>query len=132
MPRKRKNDPIIHRSQQRPATKDEFGLSVAVEEKFKELCESHLRITRTPLLPPDDLRVDFVLWRESRVRHKRVLGKSMKHGWSEREFARLVKRGDFTFSDDEVTAIKRIAQWTVDVNNKIRNQPEEKLECLRT
>jgi hypothetical protein len=84
-----------------PSTPDTIQLGVAVEQRFIEVCGTHLRIKGVTLVPPAALNKDMMLWRRMRVRHD---------------------RGDLRNSIDELNATKTIAQWTVDVNCTLRNQ----------
>ena len=102
MSRKRRNGrSIIHTNTLRPATRDEVALAAKMEEKFLDLCGSYRRIIGTDLVPPQDMDRDLLAWRKMRIRHR---------------------KGDFRCTDAECRCVQVIAQWTVDVNNQIRNQ----------
>ena len=57
-------------------------------------------------MPGRDCPPAMLRWRQMAVRHR---------------------KGDFRNSDAEYESIKTIAQWTVDVNCQIRNQPAKKI-----
>jgi hypothetical protein len=82
---------------------DAYELGAAVETRFLDLCKSWLRIKQEEVPIPDSMNRDLLLWRQMRVRHK---------------------QGDRRNSESELRATKTIAQWTVDMNNTLRNQPE--------
>lgn len=102
MSRKRRNgQSIIHTNTLRPATQDEVALAVKVEANFLDLCGSYRRLTGNDLVPPQDMDRDMLAWRQLLIRHR---------------------KGDFRCTDAECKCVQVIAQWTVDVNNQIRNQ----------
>jgi hypothetical protein len=78
-------------------------LGAAVETRFLDLCKSWIRIKQEEIPIPDSMSRDFFLWRQMRVRHA---------------------QGDSRNSESELKATKAIAQWTVNMNNILRNQPE--------
>lgn len=78
-----------------------------IEAKFKELCHAYLRIKGEELVIPDAMRNDFLLWREAWQRHR---------------------LGDFRYRESEKIATRNVAQWTVDINRKIRNQEPQTIE----
>jgi len=84
---------------------DDVQLCVAVETRFLDLLASHQRIKKVQLAVPKDLNTDMILWRTMAIRFQ---------------------SGDGRCSVDEMNALKRVAQWTVDENKKMRNQPEAK------
>jgi hypothetical protein len=86
---------------------DDIALCEAVEERFITLCNSYLQIRGVMLVPPSELDRDLLLWRTMRKRHKTA---------------------DFRNTADELKAVQRIAQWTLDVNDKLRNQEAKVLE----
>ena len=102
----RKKKDIRHSNMLRPSIEvAKFGGEL--ENRFLDLCESYLRITGNPLVVPKSLDADMLLWRTMMVRHKKV---------------------DFRNTEDEFKSLKNIAQWTVDVNNKIRNQEPKTID----
>lgn len=80
---------------------------MALEPRFLDLCGSFRRIRGVDLIPPPDLDADMLLWRSLAVR---------------------LKSGDFRYREDELKALKRVAQWTVDVNDKLRFQEPKILD----
>ena len=100
------NGRLIHTQALQPSSQDTIALADAVESRFLNLCASWLRVNGVTIPIPEHLNTDLMLWRAIRVRHK---------------------RGDFRSTDDELKATKVIGQWTVDMNNLLRNQPEMKI-----
>lgn len=90
-----------------PSDKDGILLCAAVQTRFLDLCESYRRIRGVDLIPPPELDSDMYLWRQMTVRHK---------------------SGDYRNTLDELNAVKRVAQWTVDVNSLLRGQEPVALE----
>ena len=86
------------------STEDNAQLSIAVEQRFVEVCALHARVRKYDLVPPAYLDADMRLWRTMAVRHK---------------------KGDYRNTVDEILAIKRIAQWTLDVNSELKQQPQK-------
>ena len=89
------------------STQDTVALAQAVEERFLDLCRFYLRVNGFKLVVPGGLKHDFVRWRQMRVRHK---------------------AGDFRNTPSELKSTRSIAQWTVNVNSKLRNQNPKQLE----
>lgn len=97
----------VHLKQLLPSTADTVALAQAVEERFVEVCSTYLRVRGDLLTPPAGLNQDMLRWRQMRVRHK---------------------RGDFRNTEAEIQSVRTIAQWTVDINCKIRNQEPKKIQ----
>ena len=91
----------------RPSTPDEISLSDAVQLRFLELCEEYLRIRGVGLVTPPSMDKEFVRWRTMAVRQR---------------------QGDFRCSNDEIKALRVVAQWTIDIKRQITNQPAKNLE----
>lgn len=89
-----------------PACIDDIELSCAVEQRFIDVCGTYLRLKGVQLAIPKDLQADLTLWRRMVVRFK---------------------SGDMRVSFDERESLRRVAQWTLDVNCEIRNQPKQTL-----
>jgi len=85
---------------------DTVELAKAVEARFIDLCEAHLRIRGSRLALPKELDQDMLRWREMRVRHK---------------------SGDYRNTHSELRSTQVIAQWTVDINRAMRNQKPQKI-----
>lgn len=96
----------IHKNVLIPSTVDEISLCQSVEENFITLCNIHKRQLGMELIPPKSLDKDFVRWRQLAVRYR---------------------SGDFRHSEEEYESVKTIAQWTIDINCRIRNQPQKKV-----
>jgi len=87
----------------KPSVPDTIALSSAVQSRFLDLCEAYLRIRGVELSPPPSLDADMLRWRTMAVRFK---------------------KGDFRNSEGELKALRTIAQWTLDENSELRNQPK--------
>lgn len=85
---------------------DTIHLSLAVNERFLDLCDAYKRIRGNQLTPPKSVLDDMKRWRTMVVRHKRK---------------------DYRNSRSELQALRAVAQWTCDVNCDIRNQRRKKL-----
>jgi len=96
-----------HANMLQPSVLDTVALAQAVEERFLRLCGDYLRLRGVEMPIPKSLDGDMLLWRRMRVRHK---------------------RGDYRNTEAEVTATRSIAQWTLDVNCELRNQPKQQLD----
>lgn len=85
-----------------PSTEAHKQFVDAILERYGLVRNLHLRLKGSLLEPPADLRSDF------------------------RRFHTLLARwssGDDRHSMSEIKACQAIAQWTLDVNCKLRNQP---------
>lgn len=85
---------------------DNIQLAIAVEQKFLDLCGAYQKIKGVNLTYPPDMRHDFVRWRTMCARHR---------------------AGDYRHTDAELKSTREVAQWTVDVNCRLRNQPTKQL-----
>lgn len=91
-----------HSNMLKPSHTDLVQLSEAVDSRFVDLLGTYYRVKHEKLMPPKYLDVDMVLWRVM--------------------FARYKKR-DFRNTDDEERAVRRIAEWTLEENCKLKGQP---------
>ena len=87
--------------------KDDIRLVDAIAERARTLVSLHLRVKGVALHPPGDLLKDFSLFNEVMDRYR---GKDYRH------------------TDDEMRSIRRIAQWTLDLNAELRNQEKTVME----
>jgi len=78
----------------------------AVEIRFIELRQLYETTKGDELIPPSYLDQDMLLWRTVRQRQR---------------------TNDFRMTQDEVSAVRRIAQWTLDVKKDLCDQPREAL-----
>jgi hypothetical protein len=99
--------PAQHEKILRPCQSDTIQLAMAVEERFVSLFPLYERITGTTLLIPEFLNADMFRWREMVVR---------------------LKKGDYRHTEDEFRSLTRIADWTLQVNAKLRNQPAPQVD----
>lgn len=102
---------VLHRenSKLKPSLDGDIKLCFEVQERFLGLLESFYRIKHERLIPPPELDVDMKQWRTMAVRYR---------------------QGDFRNTRDELLSLRRIAQWTLDENNKLRNQPLEVIDWI--
>ena len=98
---------VIHNNVLQTSDQDTIQLCLAVQDRFIAITGSWLRVTGNQLIPPKNMDKDMLLWRKMVARFR---------------------RHDYRNTIDELAATRRIAQWTVDMNNKLRNQPEKKVE----
>ena len=96
---------LIHLNKLEPTNPDTYALCHAVQDRFIDLCAAHERIKGTKLVPPKELDKDMLLWRTMAVRFK---------------------EGDLRNTHSELIALENVAQWTLDVNCALRNQPPQK------
>lgn len=108
---KKRSSPAIHTNRLLPSTRDTIKFGMAVEERFLILCDRYLKTRGVKLDIPPELDRDMFGWRTMRVRHM---------------------KGDFRNTEDELKSTKRVAQWTVDVNNRLCDQPVNKVPALET
>lgn len=83
---------------------DDIMLCGAVRDRFVTLCDLYLSVRGEQLPIPKSLTSDILRWRTMAVRFK---------------------QGDFRHTDAEMRSLKAIAQYTVDQQMKLRNQPEK-------
>ncbi len=86
---------------------DDVQLAAAVEEKFLDLCGTHLRLKRERLIIPESLDRDLLRWRQMRMRHK---------------------SGDLRHTEMEMRSVRAVADWTLEVNAELRNQKKHIME----
>lgn len=97
----KRHNPLI------PSEPDDVMLVRTVEHNFLDLCGIYLRVEGRKLEVPGAMKPAFLLWRSARVRHM---------------------KSDFRHTADEMKATRDVAQWTVDLNCKMRNQPSKTIE----
>jgi len=90
-----------------PSDQDLIALSVALEERFINLCNLYQKAKGDMLNIPKGLDKDMLLWRNMAVRHK---------------------KGDFRNTLSEKQSIRVLAQWTVDVKASLCDQPTKQLQ----
>ena len=86
----------------KPSTKDTLLLFTAVGERMQDLIGTWRRVFQIDLLIPESLHKEVQYWNRMKVR----FGK-----------------GDMRNTRDELKALRLIAQWSLDQNCKLRNQP---------
>ncbi len=100
-----RNGKYIHGSQLKSSTPDHVALGMAIDDRFVVLCSRYKRVTGNELIFPKSMDRDVMRWRQLRVRHK---------------------KGDYRHTDVELASMHLIAQWTVDTNNVLCDQPVSK------
>jgi len=123
----RRNGKLIHSNRLVPSSYDEVSLCQAVEDRFLDLTRSWQRIKGESLPIPAELDKDMLRWRQMRMRHrcqkcgnKEVLvlpGKSICCSY-------CGGFGDYRHTEAELKSLRTIAEWTVDMNCVLRNQPK--------
>ena len=104
---KRNGKGTIHGNMLFPSEKDTIMLSRAVEERFIMVSGLWQKMMFEPIPIPMMLDKPMLLWRQMAVRHK---------------------QGDYRNTADELNAVREMAQWTVDMNCKLRNQPQKRVQ----
>lgn len=90
-----------------PSHPDWVQLAEAIEPRLLELQETWKRVKGVLLIPPKVLDKAFIRWRVMLLRHR---------------------SGDFRHTISELESTKCVAQWTLDKNCELRNQPFKKME----
>jgi len=90
-----------------PSNEDIVALGMALQMRYNELIQAHHRITGNKLIIPQNLVADFRRARSMIARHHQQ---------------------DYRNTVSELKSVRVIAQWTVDVNAKIRNQAPTQIE----
>jgi len=96
----------IHYSVLSESQLDTVELAKAVEDRFLVVFHLHMKICGSQLDVPHELKKDLLRWREMCVRHR---------------------RGDYRNTISELESTRSVAQWALDVNCKLRNQPVKKI-----
>ena len=103
----KRNGKAIHGEALKKSSRDDIALAFKVEEGFLTICELWAREYGESLPIPKELDQHLFRWRTLSVRYK---------------------KGDFRNTESERKSLKVVAQWTVDVNMKLRGQPAKKIE----
>ncbi len=123
-----------------PSTFDDVMLTIMLDAKYRELEELHRRVRGVSLSIPLDLhqavlRCKHVLrrYRCQRCRSAQLAqnadGSPALNTKDKLPYCgRCSGRGDYRHSAAEKKSVREVAQWTLDVNNRLRNQPENILE----
>ena len=101
------NGKQIHTNTLNPSDLGHRQMLVEMEERFLTVCNRYIKKWGIELVIPESLRPDFVRWRQMVSRHN---------------------KGDYRHTEAEWESIKSIAQWTVDENCKICDQPPVTVE----
>ena len=96
----------IHTNVLIPSGMDETALCREVEKNFLTVCEKTWQVKGEQLSIPPSLDKNMLRWRTMALRYK---------------------SGDFRHTEAEFQSLKVIAQWTIDINCKLRNQPPKLL-----
>ncbi len=100
------NGKVIHTNMLQQSTQDTLELADAIGERFEGLCQLYLRVRGRQLSVPVSMRSDMLNFIRM---HERFL------------------RGDHRNSRQELLSARAVAQWTLDINLQLRNQPSKKL-----
>lgn len=106
---KKKRREIRHPNQLLPSSPDHVGLIRAIEDRFLDLCSLHRRVRGTDLQIPQALMPDALRWRMARLRHQ---------------------GSDFRHTEREWRSVCEFAQWTLDLNSELKNQPKTTFERI--
>lgn len=98
---------LVHTNLLQSSDQDTIALADAVESRFLDLCGSWERIRGEKIPIPESMDRALLLWRKCVARFR---------------------KGDFRNTADELRAIKEVAQWSVDAQRQLRNQPTEKVK----
>lgn len=90
-----------------PSKKDVIALGVEIEIRWGELFEAYFKVHKVQLIVPFALESALIRWREMRVRHNKE---------------------DYRNTRDEELCTREIADWTLEVNCLLRNQPYVPIE----
>ena len=90
-----------------PSVEDVVKLAFAVETRFVEILNKWSKTKGETLPIPTYLDKDILRWRMMVVRYR---------------------KGDFRHRLSEVKSVKEVAQWTVDKNCELCDQPKKKIE----
>lgn len=114
---------------------DLVELSKELHTRFVELTELFARVNHREMMIPESMQRAFTLWRTMHARHKAAMDKIQTSRDYPSTIADLnslfiwmVQQGAFKHTLDERKAVQEVAQWTVDQNCILRNQPIKKLE----
>lgn len=90
-----------------PSTRDDIALVDALNTRWQELCNDWLRLMGEPIHAPHELKLE----------HRRALRMYRRH-----------RSGDYRHTVSELKSVQTCCQWTVDMKNIMRNQPDEVIE----
>jgi len=85
----------------KPSSKDTLLLFTAVGERMEDVIGTWRRVNQTDLLIPEVLYTEVQFWNRMKVRYE---------------------KGDMRNTRDELRALRLLAQWSLDMNCKLRNQ----------
>ncbi len=123
-----------------PSTADDVMFVVMVEVQFHAMCQLHKRVNGTNLTYSPDMKSDMLRWRLLRLRYNcKTCGSGLIHcdqdgnpivdradklPWCKpcRETG-VPGRGDYRHRESEMKACRVVAQWTIQLNAQLRNQP---------
>jgi len=122
----------IHSDRLLPSSMDHVLAAQEIEARFLRLCELYLKIRGEKLPIPRSLSRDMYRWRRMRVRHRCQRCKNQTvMVIPEKQIMRCSNcggSGDYRHTEAEWRSAHAVAQWTVDVNCELRNQPRKIIE----
>ena len=95
----------LHKNVLVRSTPDTIQLSAAVQDRFLDVAGLHERVKFTEIEIPPELDSAMILWRTMVVRHR---------------------SGDMRSSQEEEQGLREFAEWTLEINAELRNQPKPK------
>lgn len=93
---------IVHKNILKKSQPQTVVFCAEISERFLDLCELHGRVKGTALDIPKDLDADMLLWRQ---------------------MVKRFKKRDYRNSREERDALKRVADFMMETNCKLRNVP---------
>jgi len=90
-----------------PSNSDCIQLAEAVNDRVQDLMRTHRVMQGMDLHAPVEMKSDFVRWQAMLKRHR---------------------SGDMRHRKSELMATRAVAQWSVNVQRALRNQPPELVE----
>lgn len=97
----------IHGNILRPARPDDIALAAELKPRFIEVVDTYARLRGVKYTFTEDIKKAVGLWRTAVAR---------------------LERGDDRVRDDEVQAMRDVAQWTLDVKAELTNSKPKKIE----
>ena len=124
-----------HENKLMPSKLDDILLGAMVEDRYIDLAGLHQRIKGTMMPTPHEIKDDLMRWREMRIRHKcstcggsnmmcTPQGQPVISQRTGLPKCACGGRGDYRHRGSEMRATRIIAEWTLQVNAALRNQPD--------
>lgn len=101
-----------------PSPRNLIEGAAAVQERFKDVTDTYFRMHGENVIQV--MPGNKIIAREGTLEHSDV------YRW--RRMCQRFMRGDFRHRASEVKALKAVAQWTLEVNATLRNQPRPRVD----